>query len=81
MRLSLKSYDPERRILTVTRTWRDWLLRRRSDEVEYLGSCTVWYRLPECRRVGTWGESRLTELWALWRYRQRDAEAFRGKVR
>ena len=39
------------------------------DRVQFLGDCTVWHRLPGCKREGVLMESMLSDFWTMGRYR------------
>jgi hypothetical protein len=42
--------------------------RKTTERREYLGSCTVWHLLPDCKRASTGDECALSDIWTKIKY-------------
>lgn len=59
--------------IKVTPNWFQKLLGCKQYEAEFIGSCTVWHRLPDFYRAGTIREFELCRIWTKWNYNNRKA--------
>ena len=55
--------------------WFDKLLGYEKQEVQYVGSCSVWHRMPDFQRASLGLESILSEFWTKLQYQRKYEKA------